>query len=67
VASGLVSRVFTPDDLEPAVAGLLKRLSSFDPIDIAAVKRFQLTGPSLPPDTMSDLAGYTLATVRSRR
>jgi enoyl-CoA hydratase/carnithine racemase len=67
LASGLVSRVFTPDDLEPAVAGLLKRLSSFDPIDIAAVKRFQLTGPSLPPDTMSDLAGYTLATVRSRR
>jgi hypothetical protein len=45
---------------------LLKRLSSFDPIDIAAVKRFQLTGPSLHPDIMSDLAGYTLATVRSR-
>jgi len=67
LASGLVSRVFAPDDLEPAVEGLLQRLSSYDPIDIAAVKRFQWTGPSLHPDIMSDLAGYTLATVRSRR
>lgn len=67
LASGLVSRVFAPDDLEDAVGALLDRLSSYDPIDVAAVKRFQWTGPQLHPDIMSDLAGYTLATVRSRR
>jgi len=30
------------------------------------VKRFLATGPGLNPDTMADLAGYTLATVNTR-
>jgi len=66
LATGLVSRVFAPDALDGAVDGLLERLASYDPVDVKTVKRFQLTGPSLHPDIMSDLAGFTLATVRSR-
>ena len=45
----------------------MARLAAYDPVDVKAVKRFQWTGPQLHPDIMSDLAGYTLATVRSRR
>jgi len=67
LATGLVSRVFPPADLDKAVDGLLARLAEYDPVDIKAVKRFQGTGPQLHPDIMSDLAGYTLSTVRSRR
>ncbi len=66
LATGLVSRVFAPDKLDAAVDGLCERLASYDPVDVKTVKRFQLTGPQLHPDIMSDLAGYTLATVRSR-
>jgi enoyl-CoA hydratase/carnithine racemase len=65
--TGLVSRVFQPAALDTAVDALLKRLAGYDPVDIKAVKRFQWTGPQLHPDIMSDLAGYTLSTVRSRR
>ena len=64
--TGLVSRIFQPDDLDEAVEALLERLAAYDPTDIKTVKRFLLTGPQLHPDIMSDLAGYTLATVRSR-
>jgi enoyl-CoA hydratase/carnithine racemase len=67
LATGLVSRVFPPAALEKAVDGLLARLAAYDPVDVKAVKRFQWTGPQLHPDIMSDLAGYTLATVRSRK
>jgi len=67
LATGLVSRVFPPAEIEKAVAGLLERLGEYDPVDVKTVKRFQLTGPQLHPDIMSDLAGYTLSTVRSRR
>jgi len=66
LATGLVSRVFAPDDLDAAVNGLCERLAAYDPTDVKTVKRFQLTGPQLHPDIMSDLAGYTLATVRTR-
>jgi len=66
LASGLVSRIFAPAELDAALQRLLERLGSFDRIDIATVKRFIATGPSVPPDIMSDLAGYTMATVKSR-
>jgi len=66
LATGLVSRVFAPDRLAAAVDGLCERLAAYDPTDVKTVKRFQLTGPQLHPDIMSDLAGFTLATVRSR-
>ena len=67
LATGLVSRVFPPGELDNAVDDLVKRFAAYDPVDVKAVKRFQWTGPQLHPDIMSDLAGYTLATVRSRR
>lgn len=67
LASGLVSRVVPAAELEANIERLLERLAGYDPIDIRAVKRFVATGLSLPPDTMADLAGYTLATIRSRR
>jgi enoyl-CoA hydratase/carnithine racemase len=66
LAAGLVSRVLAPRELEPALQRLLARLAGFARIDIATVKRFIATGPGLPPDVMSDLAGYTMATVKSR-
>jgi enoyl-CoA hydratase/carnithine racemase len=65
-ASGLVSRIFAPAELDAALERLLESLGSFDRIDIVTVKRFIATGPSVPPDIMSDLAGYTMATVKSR-
>lgn len=67
LAAGLVSRVVPAGELDANVDRLLERLAGYDPIDIRAVKRFVATGLTLPPDTMADLAGYTLATIRSRR
>ena len=67
LGAGLLSRVYPAADLEAEVQALLDTLASCDPIDIRTIKRFQLTGPQLHPDIMSDLAGYTLATVRARR
>ena len=57
-----VSLSFRQDEIND----VLKSLAAYDPVDVKTVKRFQLTGPQLHPDIMSDLAGYTLATVRSR-
>ena len=60
---------YGPIELDEAlriVLALLDTLAGCDPIDIRTIKRFQLTGPQLHPDIMSDLAGYTLATVRAR-
>ncbi len=66
LGAGLLSRVYPADALEAEVQALLDTLAGCDPIDIRTIKRFQLTGPQLHPDIMSDLAGYTLATVRAR-
>jgi enoyl-CoA hydratase/carnithine racemase len=63
---GLVSRVVAEDTLDEALAALLDRLAGYDVAAIRTVKRFLATGPRLDPDTMSDLAGYTLATVNTR-
>jgi enoyl-CoA hydratase/carnithine racemase len=67
LASGLVSRVVAPHELDATLARLLDRLNAFDRIDVATVKRFIATGLSLPADVTADLAGYTMATVKSRR
>ena len=67
LAAGIVSRVVLPEDLDTAVEALLDRLAGFPRTDIATVKRFLATGPGLPPDVAADLAGYTMATVKSRR
>ena len=67
LASGIVSRIVDPDALEPTVGRLLETLGAFHRVNIATCKRFTQRGLKLDPDTMADLAGYTLATVRSRK
>ena len=65
LASGIVSRL-ADDELESTAARILETLGGFDKTNITTCKRFIQRGLTLDPDTMSDLAGYTLATVRSR-
>ena len=66
LAAGIISRLVNQEDLETTVSRILDTLSEFDRTNIATCKRFIQRGLSLEPETMSDLAGYTLATVRSR-
>jgi enoyl-CoA hydratase/carnithine racemase len=66
LASGIVSRIVNHNDLEPTVERILETLGGFDRTNISTCKRFVQRGLTLDPDTMADLAGYTLATVRSR-
>lgn len=66
LAAGLVSQVVPDDGLDDALAALLENLAGYDVASIRTVKRFLATGPGLDPETMSDLAGYTLATVNTR-
>lgn len=63
---GLISRVVAEDALDEALEALLDRLAGYDVPAIRTVKRFIATGTRLDPDTMSDLAGYTLATLNTR-
>jgi len=67
LAAGIVSRIVPADALEATVTRLLETLGGFDRTNISTCKRFIQRGLSLDPDTMADLAGYTLATVRSRK
>ena len=66
LASGIVSRLADDSELENTAARILETLGGFDKTNITTCKRFIQRGLTLDPDTMSDLAGYTLATVRSR-
>jgi enoyl-CoA hydratase/carnithine racemase len=66
LASGLVSHIVACDELDATVARLLDRLNNFDRIDVTTVKRFIASGLSLPADITADLAGFTMATVKSR-
>ena len=63
---GLVSQVVPDDGLDAAQSALLDKLAGYDVAAIRTIKRFLATGPGLDPETMSDLAGYTLATVNTR-
>ena len=67
LAVGLVSRVVPADELEPSLDRLLATMQGYDTTTIKVVTRYIATGPRLHPDIASDLAGYTLATVQSRR
>ena len=66
LASGIVSRLVDDSELESTAARILETLGGFDKTNISTCKRFIQRGLTLDPNTMSDLAGYTLATVRSR-
>lgn len=63
---GLVSQVVAADALDDTAQALLDKLAGYDVAAIRTIKRFLATGPQLDPETMSDLAGYTLATVATR-
>lgn len=66
LASGLISQVVLHEKLEETVSGFLETLGKFDQIDIATVKKYVAAAPGLPADIASDLAGYTMATIKSR-
>ena len=66
LASGIISRIIDDSELEAAVTRILATIGDFDRTNISTCKRFIQRGLSLDADTMADLAGYTLATVRSR-
>lgn len=66
LAVGLVSRTAPAAALDETLSALLEKMAGYDVVAVRTVKRFLATAPTLDPDTMSDLAGYTLATVNTR-
>lgn len=66
LASGIISRIVDDGALDATLDRVLETLGGFDRTNISTCKRFVQRGLNLEPDTMADLAGYTLATVRSR-
>ena len=67
LAAGIVSRRVPVDELETALNALLDRLRGFDAAEIRFIKGFAGKPGHVDPETLSDLAGYTLATAMSRR
>ena len=63
---GLVSHVVPATELEAEAEALLVRLRGYDQVAIQTVKRFLDKPARLDPDSLSDLAGFTLATAFSR-
>ncbi|MBT5111096.1 MAG: enoyl-CoA hydratase/isomerase family protein [Rhodospirillaceae bacterium] len=66
LAIGLVGRVVATENLDETVDALLARMMEYDIPQIRTVKRFIARGLTLDPETTSDLAGYTLATLNTR-
>ena len=66
LAAGIVSRVAPADDLDTALDALLDRLRGYDAARIRFIKGFAGKPGHVDPETLSDLAGYTLATAMSR-
>ncbi|MBT5109260.1 MAG: enoyl-CoA hydratase/isomerase family protein [Rhodospirillaceae bacterium] len=66
LATGLVGRVVPTSALDETVDALLARMMEYDIPQIRTVKRFIARGLTLDPETTSDLAGYTLATLNTR-
>ena len=66
LASGLISQVVSHEKLDQTVATFLETLGKFDQIDIATVKKYLAAIPGLSSEIASDLAGYTMATIKSR-
>ena len=66
VAAGIASRAVPAGELDAALAGFLASLDEYDEPAIRYVKGFAGKPGHLDPDTLSDLAGYTLATAFTR-
>jgi len=66
LAIGLVSRVVEGEPLDAAVQRLIKTLRGYDDPAIRLVKQFLGKPGRLDPDSLSELAGYSLATAFTR-
>ena len=66
LAAGIVSRCVPAAGLDAALDELLERLRGYDAVQIRFIKGFAGKPGHVDPDTLSDLAGYTLATAMSR-
>ena len=66
LAAGIVSRCAPAAGLDAALDELLERLRGYDAAQIRFMKGFAGKPGHVDPDTLSDLAGYTLATAMSR-
>ena len=67
LSAGIVSRVVPAGELDAALESLLERLRGYDTAQIRYIKGFADKPGHVDPDTLSDLAGYTLATAFTRR
>jgi len=66
LAIGLVSRVAPAGGLDAALDALLARVRGYDAAQVRTVKGFAGKPGHVDPATLSDLAGYTLATAFTR-
>ena len=66
LSAGIVSRVVPAGELDAALDALLERLRGYDAAQIRFIKGFAGKPGHVDPETLSDLAGYTLATAFSR-
>lgn len=66
LAAGIVSRCVPAAGLDAALDELLERLRGYDAAQVRFIKGFAGKPGHVDPDTLSDLAGYTLATAMSR-
>ena len=53
-------------ELDAALGALLERLREYDIAQVCTIKGFADKPGNVDPDTLFDLAGYTLATAMSR-
>ena len=66
LSAGIVSRVVPAGELDAALDALLERLRGYDAAQIRFIKGFAGKPGHVDSETLSDLAGYTLATALSR-
>ena len=66
VAIGIASRVVPAGELGDALAVFLDTLAGYDEHAVRYIKGFADKPGHLPPATLSELAGYTLATASTR-
>jgi|GEM_PF-296932 len=66
LAAGLISRVVKADELDASVAGFLEQLGSYDRLAVQVIKKFLNKPGHMDPDTLSDLADFTLSTAFTR-
>ena len=66
LAAGIVSRCAPAAGLDAVLDELLERLRGYDAAQVRFIKGFAGKPGHVDPDTLSDLAGYTLATAMSR-